>query len=254
MTTLKDKTPGIVLSSIPINDHWQFVHIYTERLGRITCRVPLASRGRRASQMRQTFTPMTMLDLVLSGFRGALPNTTTASEILQIQELSIVRSPYYMTLSHPEKATQCLFMAELIDHTVREVEANAQLWQFITGSLEILESLDRDWANFHLVFICGLARQLGFYIAPEGYMPGQQLDLLEVAFTSEPIPHPYYLNAESAHWFHHLLLLDYSTLGNIKLNRLQRAALLDMALAFLNLHIPEMGKLHSVEVLRTLFE
>lgn len=254
MTNTNDKTLGIVLSALPVNDHWQFVHIYTQQMGRITCRVPLPARGRRASQMRTLLTPMTVLDLILCRRDGSTPGNLQADELLQIQEVRTVSSPYMLTLTHPDKATQCLYMAELTDRTVREVEANQNLWQYITGSLEVLENLEADWANFHLVFTAGLARQLGFSIDPEGYRPGYCLDLNEGVFTPTPPSHPYYLNPESAKWFQRLLLLDYRSLGSLKLNRLQRSALLDMELAFLSLHVPEMGTLKSIEVLKTLFD
>lgn len=254
MTTLNDKTLGIVLSTIPISDHSQFVHLYTEQLGRITCKVPLASRGRRASQLRQLMTPMTVLELVLSGHNGTRPGSPAAGDVLQIREANILRSPYMLTISHPDKASQCLYMAELIDHTVREVEPNANLWQYIMGSLEVLENLESDWANFHLVFTSGLTRLLGFFIDPDSYQPGHLLDLMEGIFTPGPVLHPFYLNAESAKWFHRMLLLDYRTLGSLTLNRAQRSALLDMELAFLSQHIPEMGTLRSVEVLKSLFD
>ena len=254
MATLNDKTLGIVLSTTPINDHTQFVHIYTEQIGRITCRVPLSSRGRKASQMRSILTPMSILELVLSGRNGTDPSNAATQDILQIKEAHIVRSPYMLTLSYPDKGAQCLYMAELIDHTVREVEANAPLWDFIVGSLDILEQMETGWANFHLVFTHGLTCLLGFSIDPGSYTEGSCLDLKEGCFTTSPILHPLYLNPESAMWFHRLLQLDYSTLATLQLNRQQRAALLDMELAFLSEHIPEMGKLRSVEVLKELFE
>lgn len=254
MATLNDKTLGIVLSTIPVNDHWQFVHIYTKEMGRITCRIPQHTRGKQASQMRNLLAPLTLLDLVLTDLKGSAPHAGTAEKILQIKEVQLISSPYLLTMSHPDKASQCLYMAELIDHTVREIEPNPYLWQFLTGSMEILENLEEDWANFHLVFTNGLTRQLGFSIDPDQYQPGYLLDLKEGLFTPGPIHHPIYLNAESAKWYHRLLRLDYSTLGSLPLNRQQRAALLDMELAFLNQHIPEMGTLRSIDVVKSLFE
>lgn len=254
MANTTDKTLGIVLNAIPINDHTQFVHIYTEMLGQVTCRVPVATRGKRASQLRNLLTPMTMLDLVLAGVNGANPSPASANEILQIKEANIITSPFMWTISHPEKATQCLYMAELISHTVKEVEANPALWQYITGSLEILENIDQGTANFHLVFTMGLTRQLGFSIDATGYQPGYLFDMIEGAFTAGPLFHPIYLNAESAKWFHRLLLLDYRDMDALSLNRLQRAALLDIELAFLSQHIPEMGTLRSIDVLKSLFD
>lgn len=121
MANETDKTQAIVLSTVPINDHSQFVHLYTEQYGRMTCRIPLASKGKRANRLRTMMTPMTVLDLVLKG--------NPSDEIRSIGEAQIVQSPYMLTLSHPDKSAQCLYMAELIAHTVREEEANPCLWE-----------------------------------------------------------------------------------------------------------------------------
>jgi len=246
MAITTDKTQAIVLSTIPINDHTQFVHFYTEMFGRVTCRVPLASRGKRASQLRTLMTPMTRLDLVLKG----KPN----DEIKLLGEAQVIQSPYMLTLSHPGKGAQCMFMAELLAHTIREVEANPHLWNFITGSLEILEHCEEGWANFHLIFTCGLCSQLGFSIDTDAYTPGCQFDLIEGQFTSGPIHHPYFLNVQSSEWFCRLFQTRYDEMEQLQLNRTERSALLDIELAFLGQHIPEMGQLKSLDVLKSLFE
>lgn len=214
--------------------------------GRVTCRIPLSTRGKKAIQMRTMMTPMTMLDLVLTG--------NPKDEIRQIGEAQVLQSPYMLTLSHPDKGAQCIYMAELLAHTVRELEPNLRLWQYISGSLEILENCDAGWANFHLIFTTGLSSQLGFSIDTEEYKPGCQFDLIEGQFTTSTISHPYYLNATSASWFCRLIDTRFDEMEQLKLNRQERAALLDMQLAFLGQHIPEMGQLKSVEVLKSLFD
>lgn len=246
MTDKTDKTQAIVLTSTPINDHTQFVHLYTERFGRVTCRVPIGARGKKASQMRTMMTPMTVLDLVL----GGRPN----DNIRQISEAQVIRSPYMLTLTHPDKSAQCLYMAELIAHTVREEESDPKLWQYIVSSLDVLELCQEGWANFHLIFTRDLTVLLGYSIDTEDYTEGCLFDLREAAFTRGPIPHPYYFNAESTKWFRRLLETGYSEMNELKLNRQERAALLDMELAYLDQHISEMGQLKSIEVLKTLFD
>lgn len=246
MVTKTDKTRAIVLTTVALNERTQFVHFYTEMFGRVTCRVPLLSRGKKANQMRTMMTPMTMLDLVLAGN----PN----DDIRQIGEAQVIQSPYMLTLSHPAKGAQCLYMAELLAHTVRELEPNQRLWDYISGSLEILQNCEEGWANFHLIFTTGLSSQLGFSVDTEDYEPGCQFDMIEGHFTKETILHPYYLTSYSASWFFRLLETRFDQMDQLKLNRAERAALLDMQLAFLGQHIPEMGQLKSVEVLKSLFE
>jgi len=244
MNNNTDKVLALVLTCIPLNDQSQLVHFYSREYGRITCRVALNSRGRRAQQMRTLMTPMTMLELILAG--------KPTDNIRTLSEASIVQSPYLMTLTHPGKASQCLYMAELLAHTVREEESNPQLWDFITSSLEILEQCELAWNNLHLIFTVGLTSLLGFCVNTEAYTPGCCFDLIEGTFTTSLITHPYYFDAESSRWFCRLLLTRYSTMSSLELTRPQRAALLDMLLAFLAQHIPEMGTLHSIAVLREL--
>lgn len=246
MAQQTDKTQAIVLTTIPINDRSQFVHFYTEMFGRVTCRVPLVSRGPKASQLRTMMTPMTRLSLVLKG--------NPKEQIRQIAEAEVIASPYMLTLSHPAKGAQCFFIAELIAHTVREEEANPRLWDYILGSLEILEHCEAGWANFHLVFTTGLSAHLGFSVDTEDYSPGCRFDLIEGVFTTSAIYHPYYFNPQSAQMFCRLLEMRFDEMDLLELNRDQRAALLDMQLAFLGQHIPEMGQLKSVEVLKSLFD
>lgn len=246
MAAENDKTQAIVLSTVPINDHSQFVHLYTEQFGRMTCRIPLASRGKRANLLRTMMTPMTVLDLVLKG--------RPAQEIRQIGEAQLLQSPYALSASHPDKAAQCLYMAELLAHTVREEEANPHLWDFILSSLAVLEQCETGWANFHLIFTCGLVAQLGFRVDTSGFESGCRFDLVEGIFTTGIISHPYYLNEESAKWFCRLLDTHYGNMDQLVLSRAGRSYLLDILLLFLDQHIPEMGHLKSVDVLKTLFE
>lgn len=246
MAELSDKTRAIVLTSTPVNDRTQFVHFYTEVQGRVTCKIPLASRGKKAQQLRTQMSPMTLLELVLRGN----PN----DEIKQIAEVEVIRSPYTMTFSHPEKASQCFFMAELLAHTVREEESNPRLWNYLIYSMDRLEHCEKGWSNFHLVFTKGLTGLLGFEVDADEYQPGHQFDLIEGTFTDQTIYHPYYLNEQSAAWFCRLLKTSYDTMHELQLNKQGRAALLDIQLAFLAQQIPEMGTLKSIEVLKSLFD
>lgn len=246
MPKTEDKTQALVLATIPFNDRTQFVHLYTEAQGRVTCKVPIAARGRKANHQRSMLSPMTVLDLVLGG--------RPQDEVRSLIEAEVVRSPYLLTLTHPDKAAQCLYMAEFLAHTVREHEPNRRLWQYITYCLELLEHCDEGWANFHLLFTNGMIDLLGFSVNTDDYCPGCCFDMVEGTFTRQPIAHPYYLNATSAEWFCKLLDTTFSEMHKLVLNRQQRASLLDIQLAFIAQQIPEMGQLRSVEVLRTLFD
>ncbi len=239
------KTKAIVLCTTPINDRTQFVHFYTEQFGRITCRIPILSRGKRANQLRMMMTPMTLLQLELK---------PEHKDIHQIEDAEILSSPYLFTTQCPEKAAQCMYIAELTHHVVRpiEQEPDQQLWDYLLYSLKVLEKTENGWENFHLVFTCQLISRLGFFIDPNSYKPDFLFDLTEGAFTTGPIYHAYYLTTESAKWLHLMLLTTFDNMAQLPLTQEQRNIMLDILLAFLRHHLPEIGTLNCLEIIKDL--
>ncbi len=69
------------------------------------------------------------------------------------------------------KSTVALFMAEMLYRLVREVEANSPLFDFVWEAVRELDGLDSSAgvANFHLWFMVGLSRHLGFFPAGEWF-------------------------------------------------------------------------------------
>lgn len=227
-----DKTLGIVLSSVPYNDHSQFVHIYTEKFGKITYKVPI-KQYRKSGQKRSAYTPMSLLELDVQH--------SESSEFQDIKEASILSSPLSAGMSDPIKYSQYLYLAELIDKSVREIEQNPGLWSLIYHSLEILSMPEYSSPLFHLLFTVHLFDHLGFGINSEGYEKGMQFDMKESCFTCDSIHHQYYLNGISAQYLHLLISSDYSSIRNIKMNDEQRKTMLNILLIYLQIHVPEIG-------------
>jgi len=239
-----DKTAGIILSTVPYDDHTSFLHIYTERFGKVTYRAPLRRTKRQAAE-RMMLAPMTVLAMEVEHHPG--------NDIQKIREMHMLSSPYAFIMNHPIKAAQCLFMAELLDKTIREEESNPGLFRFIRQSIELLELTEAGCANFHLIFFIRLCHLLGFCIDRDTYSDGARFDISEGVFTLAPINHPFYLTAESAYHFHRMLQVGFSDMQQVALNREQRNRLTDMLLLFLKIHLPEMGEIRSTEVLKELF-
>jgi DNA repair protein RecO (recombination protein O) len=239
-----DKTLGIVLAALPYNDNTQFLHIYTERFGRVTYRQKLR-KTRRDPSVRMLQAPLTILSMEVKH----QPTT----RIQEFEEVSVLSSPYFTTATNPTKASQCLFVAELLDRTIREEESNPELFTFLHQSVELFELIEEGSANFHLIFTARLCEHLGFSINTENYHEGMCFDIHEGIFTDAPIPHPYYLDADSSFHFHHVLQLGFSDLSTLRLNRDERNTFVETLLMFLQAHLPEMGAIKSFEVLKELF-
>ena len=65
----------------------------------------------------------------------------------------------------PAKPTVVLFLAEMLLHVVHSEEADEKVFDFVAAALQWLDTAERDYANFHLVFLMRLTRFLG--IAPD---------------------------------------------------------------------------------------
>lgn len=241
---MTEKTKGVVLATVPYNDKTTFAHIYTERWGKQTFKVPL-SKGKRSIVTRAMLAPLTILGLVVE--------QNAKSEIQRIAEAEILLSTYDITLTDVSKASQCFYIAELVDRTVREVECNPLLWKFLEQSVRKLSQHQAGQANFHLVFTTRLSYLLGFRVDMESWKEGRYFDVKEGIFTAGPIQHAYYLAPESAVWLWRLLQTGFDDMDALCISRDQRNVLLEMMLVYLRSHIPEIGELRSVEVLKEVF-
>lgn len=244
MTNTTDKTRAIILQVVMTGDQRAIVHLYTEMQGRVTCRVNIP-RGHKGSEARQMLTPTTILEAIIGG--------NPSHEIRTLENAETLLSPYLLSVTEPDKLSQCLYIAELLSRTVHEQEADTRLWTFIEQSLLLLHNPQLEaWQSFHLVFTRKLCDLMGFSIDTEAWHTGAQFDMREGCFSDGPILHPFYLNAASASWFCRMLLCDYNTMSQFQLTREQRQLLLKYLLTFLELQFPEIGKLKSVDVLQNL--
>jgi DNA repair protein RecO (recombination protein O) len=159
------------------------------------------------------------------------------------------------------KGTVSLFMAETLYRLVREVEANSPLFEFVWGAVLALDGLDSAAsssavANFHLWFMVGLARHLGFFPGNK-WRAGMWFDIREGIFVPVEPRGPAFSRENSA-----LLgrLMEIGAegvrageLGALALNRTQRSEFLNAMLAHFGYHLDATRDIRSVDILREVF-
>lgn len=240
-----EKTQGIVLGIVPYKDQYQLLHIYTEKFGKLTFLNGI-SRSRKALAKNTMFSPMSLLELEV--------DIADNSEIHKIKEAVTLISSYSIGATDPMKYAQCLYVAELIDKCIREVEQNTILWDYIVTSLNIFSLSTSDFSNFHLAFTAGLCNPLGFGIDTEAYESGMYFDMYEGCFTQQVPTHQYYLKPNSAEYMYRILSVKLSDADSINMNNNERNILLEILIAYIKLHIPEIGVIKSVDVIKSLFD
>lgn len=239
-----EKTMGLVLGSIPYNDHTYFIHIYTEKFGKVTFKASFG-KSRKASAQRRMFAPTTILEMEIERSEN--------NELCRIKESSVFLSPLTSFEASTCKYSQCLYIAELLDKTIKEVEHNQALWDYLFNALNILSLDNYNSNNFHLLFTAKLLYFIGIGIDNSNYKKGMRFDFNEGIFTEQAIPHPYYLNSISAEYLNNLLCYGFDNISEYKLNKTEQNTMLDILISYLKLHIPEVGDLKSVDVIKNLF-
>jgi DNA repair protein RecO (recombination protein O) len=238
------KTQAIVLHSIKYGETRLIVDMFTRSHGRLSFIVSLP-KSSKAKVKKQYFQPLTMLEI-----------ETDVRPKVQLQKLSDVRlSTAYTSIPFDfSKLSISLFMAEFLYHASRGEQKNVPLYDYLANSIQWLDSQESNFANFHLVFLMRLSRFLGFYPNLDNYQTGDYFDLRESIFTSQPPVHRDYLMPLEAEKIQVMMRMDWGTMHLFQMSHTERNRLLEVALAYYRLHLPDFPELKSVSVLQELFK
>ena len=238
------KARGIVLHSIKYGESGLVVYMLTDVGGRRTYMVqgvrPSSGRGSKLA----LFQPMFALE-----FEGLESTKAEMHRLRDVHNAFALQSlPFDV-----RKSTIALFMAEVLYRLVRESEHNAQLFDFVWGSVGALDQMQEGVANFHLWFLANLSRMLGF--SPGNiYAEGAWFDIAEGGFTLlPPRISTLALSKENARILNDLLECDVRYLAEIGLNRTQRVDFLNAMLVYYGYHLDAIHAVQSVKILREVF-
>ncbi len=245
------KARGVVLHTIKYGDSGLVAYILTDVGGRQSYMVQGVRSSRGHGSKAALLQPM-----FLVGFEGL---SSPRAEMHRFRELHAA-VPLRSIPFDVRKSTVALFMAEMLYRLVREVEANSPLFDFVWGAVCDLDALNgpADVANFHLRFMVGLSRHLGFYPGNE-WSPGCWFDIREGLFT--PVePRGSRFSRENAELLARLMAgvgtptAGFATQNNaLSLNRGQRADFMNAMLAYFGYHLDAVRDIRSVDILREVF-
>ncbi|MCK7537534.1 MAG: DNA repair protein RecO C-terminal domain-containing protein [Marinilabiliales bacterium] len=94
------------------------------------------------------------------------------------------------------KSSVALFIAEILYKTIREQEANYELFEYLFHTIQMLDLKPDGISNFHLYFLIQLTKYLGFYPANSYSEINPYFDLQNGSFVAIKPMHNLYLNPE----------------------------------------------------------
>lgn len=232
-------TQAIVLRSLRYGDNSLIIRCFTRQSGVLNF-IAGTSRRARSGLRPSLFQALQQIEVQHS--------ERSRGELLRIREahplVNYTTIPY-----HPVKSCLALFLAEVLQHLLREEEGNEALFRYVKGSLDYLDKTAHSVANFHLLFLMGLPHFLGF--APERLGSDRvYFDLAEGRYSAVAVDHPHFLEGALLEKWRQLQELSVEAGADLRLSAAQRSSLLQALLDYFRLHVHAFGELKSLAVLR----
>ena len=237
-------TKGIVLRTVKYGDTSIITTIYTELFGIQSYLVKGVRQSSKTSAGKAGFfQPAAMLDMEVYH-----------NELKQLQFIKEYQWSYLYerVLFDVVRNTVAQFVIELLQHSLKQPEANPELFYLIEDTLKQLDKgNDTLTGNLPLYFTLHLGSELGFQFHGNYSEQTPVLDLQEGMFIAEVPAHPYYLEGNHAKITSELSGLQfYNDLETILLNRTIRRELLQAYQTYLSLHISDFGEMRSFGILQ----
>lgn len=229
---------AVVLSRQPYSDNCFILNLYTREEGRVA--VFLRNNARRPSAGLARLHPLALVRFTLDG-TGRMPRVKKSESLIPLNAI-----PF-----DPVKSSLAMFLAEMLYLILKEHCAESSLYDFIKDSVCFLDTAEDSLANFHLVFLSRLAVYLG--ISPNLEQEGM-LDLRE-GYTRTSVPfHGDYMDIQSTSLWRRIMACDYTTMGELRMTREDRAQLLRGVIKYFQLQMPEIRDVKSLSVITQLFD
>ncbi|MBN2638682.1 MAG: DNA repair protein RecO [Bacteroidales bacterium] len=233
-------TKGIVLHKVKYGETSLIVKIFTEELGLQSFMVKGVS-GKSSKMKPSYFQSMSLLELVMH----LKPN----QNLHQLRDVRMAHSWHHIPFS-VEKQSILMFLNEVVYKTIRQEHPDKELFHWIYHTLIWFDLEEKLFLNFHLFFLIQFSRFLGFFPKGAQEMNHLYFDMQEGIFVEHKPFHPYYLDGETTADFRRLILTGLENIEELKLNNIRRRKILDTLTTFYQLHLPELGRIKSLDVLR----
>jgi len=237
-------TKGIVLRTVKYGETSLIVTIYTELFGSQSYLVNgVRTSSKKGPGKANLFQPAAILDLVV--YHNDLKNL---QRIREFKWGHIYQHLFFNVV----KNSVALFMVELLQKTLKQPEANPDLFHFIEDAfIHLDEADDQVTANFSLFFALHLTTFYGFRFSDDYSEDHPYLDLQEGEFVHDHPIHPYFLQGQYSFITSQLLkVMQPHELKQIQLNKEMRRVLLHAYQTFYALHVPDFGALKTLPVLQ----
>ncbi|MEZ4816685.1 MAG: DNA repair protein RecO [Flavobacteriaceae bacterium] len=234
-------TRAFVFSSVKYAEADLIVSCFTEKFGIKNYLLRGILKSKKGKLRTSMFQPLSLLTMeAYHKDKGSLERISEAR----------VQYPYKTLQTNIVKSSLVLFLSEVLKNSVKEEEANPELFQFLEEALVWLDTHE-EAANFHLLFLLKLTYFLGFYPDfSEKIFP--YFNLLEGNFQQNTLGQ-FCETGEAIEMLKELDSLTFETLTTLKISKSIRFQTLNVLLHYYQLHLQGFKYPKSLAVLTQLF-
>ncbi|MDC8005377.1 DNA repair protein RecO [Aureisphaera galaxeae] len=234
-------TRALVFSSVKYAEADLIVSCFTEDYGLKSYLLRGIMKSKKGKLRASLFQPLTQLHLeAIHKDKGTLERIKEAKVLV----------PYTTLHTQVVKSSVVLFLAEMLKNSIQEEEANGDLFEYISVSLQWLDAHEAI-ANFHILFLLKLTAYLGIYPDTSG-MEYPYFNLLEGNFEKEPLG-DYSESGDAVDTLKRFFGINFDDLEGTKTTKKQRFEALNLLLSYYQLHLQGYKKPKSLLVLNQLF-
>lgn len=229
-------TEAIVLGSVKYQDKNLIVKCFTRDHGLMSYFVRNAFSSKK-NKLAVYFQPLNWLTITAKHQQNG--------SLEYIKEVGVHQ--HYQSLPFDfDKSSVALFIAEVLRLTIKQNEADKNLFDFITQAVQVFDQTPSA-PDFHLYFLINLTRYLGFY--PLVSKNHEYFNPTDGVF--DPLPTTENFTLQESQLVKRLLSLNDFSTSHFSQN--ERQILLKSLVVFYSLHIHGFEHLKSLEVLHEMY-
>ena len=234
-------TEALVLSKTNYSETSLIVRCYTRSDGIKSYIIKGGKLGRKGIKSAALFQPLNQLEIT------AQHKNKSGLSIPKSIKMS---KPYKTIPFQMNKITVVLFLSEVLSSALREEEANASLFHYLTNSLSWFDIQD-DVANFHIFFLLSLTKYLGFF--PDLYDQNHPYFDMENGCFSTQKSTQQVEDPRTISVFKSFLGTTFDKLSEVLVSSIERKQLLELLIQYYQVHLQGFSRPKSLNILHEIY-
>lgn len=229
------KTRGIVLQTTNYSESSVIVQVFTEKFGLQSYLINGVKKPKAKIRLNM-LQALHLLDMVV--YHKPNGSLQRVSELRNQPALQNI--PYDMV-----KSSLALFINEVLYKSLKLHYEDEPLFNYIFNSVELLDKSEVGLANFHLFFLLGLTKYLGFYPDRTKEKAALFFDLKEGAYVQFQPSHSFIIDGSLLDDFSSLISSSFEKLAQLSVSSQNRKAILSKILDYYSLHVENFAEVKS---------